>query len=109
MSDGPPAWLLGVLKAEKRVAPQLKTALESTHFFNAVGVVTEVRRQVNSRGERLTRGLLHRVNLPAGSDITRLLTEIGRLQNQVRELSVQVERQRGATPAVTRTGRARPS
>ena len=109
MSSNPPAWLLGVIKAEKHVGPQLKNALESTHFFNAVGVVTEARRQVNSRTERLTRGLLHKVNLPAGSDITRLLTEIGRLQNQVRELSVQVEQERSATPVVTRTGRARPS
>jgi hypothetical protein len=35
--------------------------------------------------------LLHQANLPAGSDITRLLTEIGKLQAQVRELTKQVE------------------
>jgi hypothetical protein len=43
--------------------------------------------EVRRRSERTTRRLLHLWNLPAGSDVTRLLNEIGALQQQVRDLT----------------------
>lgn len=96
--QGPPRWLVEVFKAEKIVAPRLKSVLEHPRLYDVVGAVTYLRNGVGQHTERATRHLLHRANLPAGSDITRLLTEIGRLQNQVRELSLQVKQNPSPTP-----------
>ena len=40
---------------------------------------------------RSTRRALHALNLPAGTDVTRILNELGQLKRQVRELSSQLD------------------
>ena len=35
--------------------------------------------------------MLHALNLPAGTDVTRILNELGQLKRQVRELSTQLD------------------
>jgi hypothetical protein len=95
--------------------------VNSEQFAIAAGIVTRVQRTARRSAERTTRRLLHLANLPAGSDVTRLLNEIGALQAQVRELSRQVERQRaegstgrgggadGAATGLDRPARTRPA
>ena len=39
----------------------------------------------------MTRRVLHRLNLPAGTDVTRILNEIGQLRRQVHELTVELD------------------
>ena len=53
--------------------------------------------------------MLHRLNLPAGSDVTRLLNEIGELRKQVRQLTAELaaREQPDATTAAKRGGRGR--
>ena len=85
-------WRQGFDTVEQAVAPRLTEVVNSEQFAIAAGIVTRVQRTARRSAERTTRRLLHLVNLPAGSDVTRLLNEIGTLQAQVRELSRQVER-----------------
>ncbi len=87
-------WRQGFDTVEQAVAPRLTEVVNSEQFAIAAGIVTRVQRSARRSAERTTRRLLHLANLPAGSDVTRLLNEIGALQAQVRELSRQVERQR---------------
>ena len=48
---------------------------------------------------RATRRVLHRLNLPAGTDVSRILNEIGQLRVQVRELSAELDEARSQLAA----------
>ena len=48
---------------------------------------------------RATRRVLHRLNLPAGTDVSRILNEIGQLRVQVRELSNELDEARAELAA----------
>lgn len=90
MSEDRPVWRQGFDSIEHAVAPRLIEIANSEQFAIAAGIVLRAQRTAQRRTERVTRRLLHLANLPAGSDVTRLLAEIGKLQAQVRELSKQV-------------------
>jgi hypothetical protein len=121
MAEDRPMWRQGFDTVERAVAPRLTEVVNSEQFAIAAGIVTRVQRTARRSAERTTRRLLHLANLPAGSDVTRLLNEIGALQAQVRELSRQVERQRaegstgrgggadGAATGLDRPARTRPA
>ena len=83
-------WRQGYDAAERAVAPRLEALIGDERFAIGVGLVTQARRAVQHRTERQLRRTLHLFNLPAGSDVTRLLNEIGKLQGDVRELSRQL-------------------
>lgn len=91
MSEEQPIWRQSFDAVERTIGPPLTEVVNSEAFAVAVGLAAQVRKQAQRRTERLTRRLLHQANLPAGSDINRLLAEIGKLQTQVRDLSKQVE------------------
>lgn len=91
MSEEQPIWRQSFDAVERAIGPPLTEVVNSEAFAVAVGLAAQVRKQAQRRTERLTRRLLHQANLPAGSDINRLLAEIGKLQTQVRDLSKQVE------------------
>lgn len=96
MSEERPLWRQGFDALERTVGPPLAAFAQSEPFAVAVGLALRAQREAQARTERSTRRLLHLVNLPAGSDVTRILNELGRLQTQVRELSRQLgEAQKG--------------
>jgi hypothetical protein len=72
--------------------------VRSEQFAFGLGLVAQLRREVEQQASRTTRQLLHRLNLPAGTDVTRLLTEIGELRKQVRQLSQQLDAHEQAPP-----------
>ena len=82
----------------------------------AVGLAARVQRMVESEVARTTRRVLHRLNLPAGTDVTRILNEIGQLRLQVRELTAELAEARAelarrseAEPPAARPRRRPPS
>jgi uncharacterized membrane protein len=77
--------------------------VRSESFAVAVGLVARVQRAVQQEAGRTTRRLLHQLNLPAGSDVSRILNEIGQLRRQVRELTVELEETREALAAAQTT------
>ena len=93
MPEAVPRWRQAFNAVEGTVAPALDSLVNSEGFAVAVGLAAQVRKRIQKQTERSTRRLLHFYNLPAGSDVNRLLTEIGQLQRQVRELSDRVESQ----------------
>jgi hypothetical protein len=52
-----------------------------------LSAAVRLRRGAAQRGERASRHVLHALNLPAGSDVRRLLTQIAMVEREVRELS----------------------
>jgi hypothetical protein len=95
VADDRPVWRQGFDAVEGAIGPRLNTVVNSEAFGVAVGLMARFDRAMRQRAEQTTRRLLHAWNLPTGSDVTRMLKEIGRLQQQVNELSRQVTTTRG--------------
>jgi hypothetical protein len=116
MANDRPLWRQGFDTVDQAVAPRLTDLVQSEQFAVAAGIVTRLQRGVQRRTERTTRRMLHLVNLPAGSDVTRLLHEIGTLQAQVRDLSRKLEQAEsrgggvdGGAARTDRPARSRPA
>jgi len=111
MAATPPLWRKGFDVVEAALSPRLETVVGSEAFAVTVGLAMNARSAVQRRTERSMRRALHLVNLPAGSDITRILAEIASLERHVRELSKKIddrpkERTNGRAPSATRTRHA---
>ncbi len=94
-----PSWRQGYDSIERRVGPPLESMLRSDSFAVAIGLVARVQRQVQGEASRVTRRVLHQLNLPAGTDVSRILNELGQLRRQVRELSDELEETKAALTA----------
>ena len=110
-----PSWRQGFDALEQQLSPRLEALIQSEQFAVAVGLVARLQRAVEGEMARATRRVLHRLNLPAGTDVSRILNEIGQLRVQVRELSSELDEARaelaGRPPAsvaaITRKAPAR--
>jgi len=89
-----PSWRQGFDALEKQLSPRLESLVQSEQFAVALGLATRVQRAVEGEMARTTRRVLHRLNLPAGTDVSRILNEIGQLRVQVRELSTELDEAR---------------
>lgn len=92
--DQRPLWRKAFDNVERTATPWLEELFASDDFHNALGIATQARHDLQESTERVTREVLHRLNLPAGSDVTRILGEIGRLHSEIRQLSADVARLR---------------
>ena len=100
-------WRQGYDTVERRLGPSLTAVARSEQFAIGVGLAAQLQRAVQKQAARSTRRLLHSLNLPAGTDVSRLLAEIGELKKQVRQLSQQLEKATAeARTAQTRTPKA---
>jgi hypothetical protein len=109
MSDGAPAWRQGFDAVERELTPRLEALVRSEPFAVAVGLVTRAQRFVEDEMSRSTRRMLHRWNLPAGTDVNRILHEIGQLRVQVRELSAELQEARAELAGANSTSVVRPA
>jgi hypothetical protein len=90
---------------ERGVAPRLERLVRTEQFAVAAGLASQVQHALQRQASRSTRRMLHLLNLPAGTDVTRILNEIGQLKKQVRDLTAQLD---DARAQARRTGGARP-
>lgn len=101
-----PSWRQGYDALERQVGPRLESIVRSDSFAVAVGLVARAQRAVQQEAGRTTRRFLHQLNLPAGSDVSRILNEIGLLRRQVRELTAELEDTKAALAAAQPDRRA---
>jgi hypothetical protein len=97
-----PIWRSAFDAVERTVGPQVDRLVRSEGFAVAVGLAQTVQRDVAKRTERLSRRAWHLVNLPAGSDVNRLLAQMGSVQRQVRELEKRLEDATNTSPGEPR-------
>ena len=109
MAERPPAWRQGFDAVERQVAPRIESVVQSEQFAVAVGLAARVQRAVEGEMARTTRRVLHRLNLPAGTDVSRILNEIGQLRVQVRALTAELEEARAELAEVERPPAVRPA
>ena len=86
---------------EAAVGPPLEQFVRSDQFAQGLAVVARLRRDVEAVAGRTSRQVLHRLNLPAGTDVTRLLNEIGELRKQVRQLTEELANRDQQPAAIT--------
>jgi hypothetical protein len=89
-----PTWRQGFDALERQLSPRLESLVQSEQFAVAMGLAARVQRSVEGELARTTRRVLHRLNLPAGTDVSRILNEIGQLRVQVRALSNELDEAR---------------
>lgn len=97
---GKPGWRKGMEAVDGVLAPAAGNVVRNDTFALTLAVVARARRGVAGQAERLSRQGLHLLNLPAGSDINRLLRSIASVERQVRELAKQVESLEGKGDAL---------
>jgi hypothetical protein len=86
---------------EREVAPRLEQLVRTEQFAIAVGLLSRLQQAAQAQARRNTRRVLHLMNLPAGTDVARILGELGQLKQQVRDLSDQLEAKEAELDAVT--------
>lgn len=74
-----------------RVGPALDGFARSEEFAALTAIRTRARQEAGRQLERTSRRLFHLVNLPAASDINRLLRQIALVEREVRELRKQLD------------------
>jgi hypothetical protein len=86
-----PLWLQCVNGADRMIAPPLEAMVRHEAFGLAVALSKRAGSGFRARSEKLSRRGLHILNLPAASDINRLLQEIAYVERQLRILAKTVD------------------
>jgi hypothetical protein len=82
---------------ERIVGRPLESGVETDTFQDSLAAVTRLQAAIQARLERASGDLLHMFNLPAHSDMKRLSEQVSRLDKQVRDLSLELEKRSDGT------------
>jgi MbeD/MobD like len=82
---------------ERSVGRPLESGVETDTFQDTLAAVTRLQAAIKGRLERASGDLLHMFNLPAHSDMKRLSEQVSRLDKQVRDLSLELEKRSDGT------------
>jgi hypothetical protein len=100
---GKPLWRRAYDTVERPLATRLEAGVQTEQFADVAALLVWSRAEVRRRTERITRHALHRVNLPAASDVALLRQQVSSLERSVRRLEEAV---RASAPAEQTRGRA---
>jgi hypothetical protein len=100
-----PRWRQAFDAAERAVAPRAESLVRTPYFAVGAALTRRARNVAGRSVQGLSARAWHLLNLPAGSDISRLRAQIGSLDREVRRLSLQLESERRRTAG----SRARPT
>jgi hypothetical protein len=89
-----PLWRQAFDAAEKRVTPHAEQLVRTPGFAVGVALYSRARSAARGTARGLTARAWHLINLPAGSDVSRLRAQVGALDREVRRLTVQLESER---------------
>lgn len=104
MAAGRSVWRPYFDALERAVGRPLESSVETGTFQDALALLTNLQVILQRRLERMSSDCLHMLNLPAHSDVKRLSEQVSRLDKQVRDLSVELEKQVNGTPRHRRRG-----
>jgi hypothetical protein len=101
-----PLWRQAFDAVERRVTPHADQLVRTPTFAVGAALVRRTRTVARNSALGVTARAWHLLNLPAGSDVSRLRAQIGALDREVRRLAVQLEIERARS---TRTDRRPPA
>ena len=86
MASQSPLWKQLFDAVDQRLSPTINDLARSEDAAALAALGRRGRSEVDRRMEQASRRALHLLNLPAGSDVNRLLEHIARLEREVRDL-----------------------
>jgi hypothetical protein len=92
--SGPPRWRQAYDAVDKAVTPRAETFVRTPTFAQGAALVQRAQKLARDTARGATARAWHLLNLPAGSDVSRLRAQIGALDREVRRLSLQLETER---------------
>jgi hypothetical protein len=98
MSTPAPLWRQAYDAAERTVTPRLESLVRTPGFAVGAALVRRAQAIARTSARDVTARAWHLVNLPAGSDVHRLRSQIGALDREVRRLTVRLEAERRNSP-----------
>jgi hypothetical protein len=102
----PPLWRQAFDAVERRVTPHADQLVRTPGFAVGAALLRRAQTAAWHSAQGVSARAWHLLNLPAGSDVTRLRAQIGALDREVRRLTVQLETER-RRPAVEPPGAVR--
>lgn len=97
--SAPQVWRRTYNILERQVGGPLTYFVHSDIFADGLGIATRTSSLALRLVERSTRRYWHRLNLPAGSDITRVQEQLAALHREVAALSARLADDRPAPPS----------
>jgi hypothetical protein len=86
MASSSPVWKQLFDAVDERLSPTINEMARSEDAATLAALGRRGRGEFDRRMEQASRRVLHLLNLPAGSDVNRLLEHIARLEREVRDL-----------------------
>jgi hypothetical protein len=106
----PPLWRQAFDTVERAVTPRAEELVRTPGFALGTALVRRAQGLARTGAQELTARAWHLLNLPAGTDVSRLRAQIGALDREVRRLTIQLEAERRrAAGSATRPTTARSS
>jgi hypothetical protein len=99
MASTTPLWHKVVARVDDVVTPHADALVRSEAFAVAAGLAVRTRRDAGRGLEGVSRRVWHLLNLPAGSDVNRVLGQIASLERQVRLLEKRLSDARSRSAA----------
>jgi len=99
MAASIPGWRKVVDTVERRAAGPLEDVVQHDAFGVALSIANRAVHAVRTQTERGSRRFLHLFNVPAASDVNRLLAHIAAVERELRELRTTVAGQGSGTPS----------
>ncbi|HEY4604008.1 MAG TPA: hypothetical protein VIH08_06700 [Blastococcus sp.] len=90
----PPLWRQAFDAAERAVTPRAESLVRTPYFAVGAALARRAQTVAGRSVQDLTARAWHLVNLPTGSDVSRLRAQIGSLDREVRRLTLQLESER---------------
>jgi hypothetical protein len=114
-----PLWRQAYDAVDKAVTPHAEALVRTPGFALGAALARRGQRLAQGSARGLSARAWHLLNLPAGTDISRLRAQVGALDREVRRLTVQLEAERRrtadlpspapTTPEVSRADGPRPA
>jgi hypothetical protein len=103
-----PRWRQAYDAVDKAVTPRAEAFVRTPTFAQGAALLQRAQTLARSSARGLTARAWHLLNLPAGSDVSRLRAQIGALDREVRRLTLQLETDRRRTGRPTTTSEEAP-
>ncbi|MGY1630440.1 hypothetical protein ACI784_01850 [Geodermatophilus sp. SYSU D01186] len=95
MADArPPLWRQAFDAAERRVTPRAEEFVRSDAFSIGAALLRRATTVARGSARGATTRFWHLLDLPAGTDVSRLRAQVGALDREVRRLTLQLEAER---------------
>jgi hypothetical protein len=90
----PPLWRQAFDTVERAVTPRAEELVRTPGFALGTALLRRAQGLARTGAQDLTARAWHLLNLPAGTDVSRLRAQIGALDREVRRLTIQLESER---------------